>query len=228
MPDFQFHTERLVMLALLTPSQAVAERLVLAANSETLRTCALRSSMVFGPGDLQVIPPIHNCIGAYQTPFVIGSGTNLYDFTYVTNVADAHVLAIENLLGSKLARTRNSAQPSGSAAGEAFFITNGEPVPFRAFCLAVWKEFGHIPKFEVRIPQSLAWYAGIAAEVVSWTTGKELGISRGAVKDACLTRYANLEKARTVLGYRPRVSLEDGIRQACEVRVFEPLMYIVS
>ncbi|CAN9360281.1 unnamed protein product [Alternaria alternata] len=72
---------------------------------------------------------------SYQTPFILGTGTNLQDFVYIENVADAHVLAVGNLLNSQ------------TAAGEAMFITNGEPVTARALCLAVWKEFGHVPRF---------------------------------------------------------------------------------
>ncbi|KAJ9645230.1 hypothetical protein H2201_000975 [Coniosporium apollinis] len=187
-----------------TYSQAIAESLVLAANSDTLRTCALRPSMVFGPGDLQVIPAIHACIAARQTPFITGSGTNLYDFTYISNVADAHVLAVENLLNLSLLEngfatssqiSAKDGQPFASGAGQAFFISNGEPVPFAAFCLAVWKQFGHVPAVRVRIPQGLAY--------------------RGAVKDACGIRYANLKKARHVLGSRPKVGLEEGIKLAC-------------
>jgi sterol-4alpha-carboxylate 3-dehydrogenase (decarboxylating) len=83
---------------------------VLAAKDEKLSTCALRPSVIFGPGDYQLIPSLHTCIAKGETPFVIGSGENLWDVTYVSNIADAHVLAVENLLSEK------------TAAGEAFFI----------------------------------------------------------------------------------------------------------
>lgn len=116
-------------------TKAEAERLVLNANGRSLLTCALRPSVILGEDDYQLIPSIHACISKGETPFVIGDGDNLYDFTYVGNVADAHVLAIENLMSSR------------SAAGQAFLISNGEPVTFRDFCLAVWGHFGHTPRF---------------------------------------------------------------------------------
>ncbi|KAJ8068513.1 hypothetical protein OCU04_004063 [Sclerotinia nivalis] len=93
-----------------------AEGIVLAANSPTFSTCIPRPSVLMGPGDHQLIPPIHACIAKRETPFIIGSADNLWDITYVTNVADAHILAAENLLSK-----------TPTAAGEIFFIQNNTP-----------------------------------------------------------------------------------------------------
>ncbi|KAL9095326.1 MAG: hypothetical protein Q9163_006514, partial [Psora crenata] len=185
-------------------SKAVAENLVRAANTQTLSTCALRPSVLFGPGDYQLIPAVHACIAKWETPFLIGSGDNLWDVSYAPNIADAHVLALENLLGPK------------SAAGEAIFIQNDEPISFRDFCLEVWKNFGHYPPFALTVPMRAAWVAGLVAEMVTWLTGTPHTLSRGSVMDACATRYCSGEKARSLLGYRPRVGIEEGIRISCE------------
>lgn len=184
-------------------SKAAAEALVLSACDEKLATCALRPSVLFGQGDYQLIPSVHACIAKGETPFVVGNGENLWDVTYVGNVADAHVLAAENLLSTR------------TAAGEAILISNEEPIPFRDFCLEVWKNFGHYPSFEVHIPVSLAALSGYIAELVTWVTGTPTTLSRGSVLDACGTRYCNGEKARKVLGYKPRVGIEEGIRISC-------------
>ncbi|KAF2630736.1 3-beta hydroxysteroid dehydrogenase/isomerase [Macroventuria anomochaeta] len=133
-------------------SKTIAENLVLSATtaSRSFATCSLRSAPIFGPNDPTVIPTVHACIAAYQTPFVLGAAAeNLQDYVYVSNVADAHVLAVANLLNSQ------------TAAGEAFFITNGAPVPLRILCLSIWKEFGHVPAFEVKIPEGVAWWMGL-------------------------------------------------------------------
>lgn len=183
----------------------MAEQLVLAANTHDFVTCALRSAPIFGPNDPGCIPIIHSCIAAGQTPFILGSGTNLQDYVYVDNVADAHVLAVGNLLNSQ------------TAAGEAIFISNGEPVTARDLCLAVWKEFGHVPRFQVHVSEGLAWWMGLGAEWVTWLTGTESAFSRGIVNDGCRERYVNLAKARRLLGYKPRVSLQDGLRISCQV-----------
>ena len=188
--------------------QAAAEALVLAANDDKFSTCALRPSVLFGEGDYQLIPSVHACIAKGETPFVIGNGDNLWDVTYVGNIADAHVLAVENLLS-----------PTKSAAGEAIFIANEQPITFRDFCLAVWREFGHIPPYEVHIPVSVASLAGYIAEWVTWFTGTPTTLSKGSVSDACGVRYCTGEKARRLLGYRPKVGIEEGIKISCRVSV---------
>ncbi|KAF3005929.1 hypothetical protein E8E13_009922 [Curvularia kusanoi] len=149
-------------------SKALAESLVLSAttSSHSFTTCSLRLSPILGPHDPTVIPRLHACIPTFQTPFDIGSSsTALQDYIYVSNAADAHVLAVSNLLGPQ------------TAAGEAFFITNGQPVPLRHICLAVWREFGHVPKFTVKLPEGLAWWMGLGAEGWAWLTGMETGLS---------------------------------------------------
>ncbi|EXJ65161.1 hypothetical protein A1O7_01501 [Cladophialophora yegresii CBS 114405] len=189
-------------------SKAAAERIVIAANKDPnpMATCVLRPCVVFGEGDDQLIPPIHACIAKGETRWVIGSATNLWDTVYVGNVADAHVLAVENLLQSE------------TAAGETFFIQNNEPVSFRDFSLAVWKEFGHFPPaWEIPIPAGLGWVLGLLAEVFTRVSGTPTTLSRGSVMDACAMRYASGDKAKSILGYQPRVGLEDGIRWSCQV-----------
>ncbi|KAG0158993.1 C-3 sterol dehydrogenase, putative [Penicillium digitatum] len=185
-------------------SKAAAEALVLKASSSKMVTCALRPSVLCGPGDYQLLPSIHACIAKFETPFLIGNGSNLWDITHVDNAADAHILAIENLLSSR------------TAAGEAFFIQNNEPIVFRDFCLAIWAHFGHIPPFEMQIPRSLAYFAGLACEIVTWLMGTTTTLSRGSVQDACAIRYASGEKAREILGYKARIGIEEAIRLSCE------------
>ncbi|CDM33444.1 hypothetical protein DTO013E5_7312 [Penicillium roqueforti] len=185
-------------------SKAAAEALVLNASSSKMVTCALRPSVLCGPGDYQLLPAIHACIAKYETPFLIGDGFNLWDITHVDNAADAHILAIENLLSSR------------TAAGEAFFIQNNEPIAFRDFCLAIWAHFGHVPPFQMHIPKSLAYFTGLVCETVTWLTGTTTTLSRGSVQDACAIRYASGNKAKEILGYEARIGIEEAIRLSCE------------
>lgn len=185
--------------------QIAAEALVLEANNSKMATCSLRPSVLCGEGDYQLVPAIHACIAKYETPFIIGDGRNLWDITHVDNIADAHVLAVENLVTSR------------TAAGEAFFIQNNEPITFRDFCLAIWAHFGHTPPFEIRVPEGLAYIAGLVCEMVTWGIGTTTTLSRGSVRDACAIRYANGAKAKAILGYEARIGMEDAIRLSCEV-----------
>lgn len=204
-PNFDETTPIPDSLLIYGETKAEAEKLVLGTGSADFSTCALRPSVIFGEDDYQLIPSLHACILKGETPFLIGDGDNLYDFTYVGNVADAHILVVENLLSTK------------TAAGEAISISNGQPVTFRDFCLAVWAAFGHTPPYTVQIPRSVASFAGFLAGCYTWVSGTPATLSRGSVSDASGTRYANISKARDLLGYEPRCDLDDAVKISVKV-----------
>lgn len=216
-------------------SKAVAERMVLNANGKTMGdgdehdsriydddgekmtgtgrkvhdmlTASIRPAVIYGENDHQLVPSIVSCIiDKSESPFQVGSAENLWDTVYVGNVADAHVLALENLLSD-----------TPTAAGEAFFIQNNTPTTFREFCLAVWKTYnGHTPRFTVTVPTWLAWGLGAVMEGLTWFTGTPATLSRGSINDATAVRYASGEKARRILGYEANVDMEEGLRRSCE------------
>ncbi|KAH9480459.1 Sterol-4-alpha-carboxylate 3-dehydrogenase, decarboxylating [Psilocybe cubensis] len=79
-------------------TKAQAERAVLEANGKGgLLTVALRPAGIFGPGDRQVMSGLYQVYERGQTHFQIGDNTNLFDWTYVGNVAYAHLLAADKL-----------------------------------------------------------------------------------------------------------------------------------
>jgi len=100
-------------------SKAKAEELVLAANGiDGLLTVALRPAGIFGPGDRQAIPGFAKVLKEGRAHFQIGDNTNLFDWTYVGNVAYAHVLAADKLVPQPrstpdaVVQTLNTALPS--------------------------------------------------------------------------------------------------------------------
>ncbi len=156
-------------------------------------------------------------VGAYrkrQTHFQIGDNTNLFDFTYVENVAHGHLLAVTALLEThKMLPTVPI--DTERVDGEAFFITNGQPVYFWDYARAIWHEAGD------RLPLSGVWHLseGVASviggilEAVFWVLGKKPNLNRAQVRMSVVTKYHNISKARERLGYEPIVSLEEGIRR---------------
>lgn len=85
-------------------------------------------------------------------------------------------------------------------AGEAFFITNGEPVPFWSFVRAVWFAYnGHVPWFVVPLPVRLGLVMGTLAECYHWVRGTpkaeaDAGLTRTHVKYVVSNMYFNIEK----------------------------------
>ncbi|PHT26525.1 3beta-hydroxysteroid-dehydrogenase/decarboxylase isoform 1 [Capsicum baccatum] len=90
-------------------TKAEGEALVLKSNgTKGLLTCCIRPSSIFGPGDRLLVPSLVAAARAGKSKFIIGDGNNVYDFTYVENVAHAHVCA-ERALASGAAAAEKTA-----------------------------------------------------------------------------------------------------------------------
>ena len=56
-----------------------------------LATCALRPSGIFGEHDPLFVPSLVNNARKGKMKYIIGKGTNMMEWTYVGNVAQAHI-----------------------------------------------------------------------------------------------------------------------------------------
>ena len=185
-------------------SKIEAEKDVLAANREDFRTCAIRPHVVFGPGDGRFLPNILARAAAGRLTRRVGRELKLSDFTYIDNLIDGLLRADESLASD------------GAAAGQAYFVTNGEPVAFWDFVDKVLVATGR-PPTRGAVPYALAY--GFAALAETWHTirgggiGVESGVSRFAIRYMCTHHYFSIQKARRDLGYEPRVNIDEGIRR---------------
>ncbi|THF98825.1 hypothetical protein TEA_001757 [Camellia sinensis var. sinensis] len=117
-------------------TKAEGEALVIKSNDiNGLLTCCIRPSSIFGPGDKLLVPSLVSAARAGKLKFLIGDGKNMYDFTYVENVAHAHICAERALASERIAAER--------AAGQAYFITNMEPIKFWEFVSLVLEGLGY-------------------------------------------------------------------------------------
>lgn len=199
-----------------TTTKAIAELTVLEANRTPANflTCAIRPAGIFGEGDVQLIPPM---VGAYrkgQTKFQVGPNENLFDFTYVENVAFGHLLAVQGLLVSHR-MIPTVPLDHERVDGEAFFITNGQPVYFWDFARAVWHECGdRLPLRSVwKLDSDFAWAIGGVLEWAFWALGKTPNLTRKQVRYSTLCKYHSIDKAKRRLGYYPLVELDEGVRR---------------
>ena len=200
-------------------TKAVAEDLVLAANSAAMLTTAIRPAGIFGEGDQVMIKSMVDSARAGKFRVQIGDGTNKFDFTYAGNAAHAHLLAARALL--KATASKSPVPDSKRVDGEAFFVTNGEPVPFWDFARAIGAEAGFPVKKESVwvIPKSLGYALGTVAEYVVWATSfgaKQATFNRASIRFTCMTRTYKIEKARERLGYEPQMGMQEGIRRGVE------------
>ncbi|KAL8972011.1 MAG: hypothetical protein Q9197_002981 [Variospora fuerteventurae] len=204
-------------------TKAAAETLVLAHNrhpsSPHLLTASLRPVGLFGEGDVQLVPNMLRALANKQTKFQLGDNDNLFDFTYVGNAAHAHILAAIALLATDPSEnTPDRDRPDG----QAFFITNRQPVYFWDFARAVWAAAGDpvslsAPASITVINEPLGLMIASLFEFVYWvaTAGrKSPSMTRGIVKFSCMTRYFDTARARRVLGYEPRWGLPEAVERS--------------
>ena len=186
-------------------SKIAAEKEILQANDHGgLLTCALRPHVVFGPGDERFLPAILQRARTGRLKYAVGLGQKLSDFTYASNVADALLLADERL------------EPTSPVAGNAYFITNGEPMGFWDFVSQMLARL-HLPPIRGRVPFPVAYAVAAAYEAADTLRGgtlnSENGLSRFAIRYMCTHHYFSIARARRDLGYVPAVSIADGIER---------------
>ena len=182
-------------------TKALAEQKVLAANGDQLQTLALRPHLIWGPRDNHIVPRLVAGARAGQLRQV-GDGTNKVDSTYIYNAADAHVLAAEAL-------AHNSA-----AAGRAYFISNGEPWPLWDLINRIIGAAGLGP-VEKRISHRAARTVGGVLEFVHrlLLLKAEPRMTRFVADELATSHWFDISAARDELGYRPRISIEAGLRR---------------
>lgn len=198
--------------------QAHAEALVLEANraapNPNLLTASIRPASIFGEGDIQLVAGLVDVYYAGQSKFQIGSNENLFDFTYAGNIAYAHILAALALIQTgKLATAPLDYE---KVDGEAFMITNDSPIYFWDFARVVWKELGETRGTEHvwTISKEVGMPLGSLLEVVGKITRRPSKLTQRGVRFSCMTRYYNINKAKTRLGYKPLISMQEGIARS--------------
>ena len=181
-------------------TKAQAERLVLEADSDALRTTALRPHLIWGPGDPHLIPRLIDRARRGRLR-IVGDGTNTVDLTYIDNAAQAHLDAL-----SALEREANSPR------GQAYFISNDEPVALWPWINALLTEVGVAP-ITRHVPFGLARAAGAVIEGV-WRAlplAGEPPMTRFIAAQLATSHWYDMAPARRDLGYVPRVSMEEGL-----------------
>ncbi|MEW5804158.1 MAG: NAD-dependent epimerase/dehydratase family protein [bacterium] len=189
-------------------TKAMAERMVLQANGSGngqghLLTTSLRPHLVWGPGDTNLIPRLLDRARKGKL-MIVGNGTNKVDLTYVENVAEAHLLAADRL--------QSASASSSSVAGEAFFISQGEPVLLWQWIDQFLKRMG-IPGVKKSISLATAYKVGQAMETFYriFRLKREPLMTRFLASQLGTSHYFDISKAKERLNYTPSVSMKEGM-----------------
>lgn len=185
-------------------TKTIAEKAVRAASDSNLLTVSLRPRLIWGVGDNQLLPRLVERAKAGRLR-LIGGGHNRIDTTYIENAAQAHFDAFAAL------------QPGAPCAGKAYFISNGEPKPAREIVNSLLRAVG-APTVEKTLPFAAAYAIGAICEA-AWHTLPLKGeppLTRFLAEQLSTTHWYDMAPATRDFGYRPRVSIAEGLRRLGE------------
>jgi nucleoside-diphosphate-sugar epimerase len=181
---------------LYSATKAVAERAVLDANRDGFETVVVRPRFVWGRGDTTLLPVIVEMVRRGRFAWIAG-GRHRTSTTHIDNTVEGLVLGARK------------GQP-----GNAYFVTDGEPVVFRDFLTQMLVTQG-VTAPSRSIPAFIARGLAAAGE----TLWRRLPL-RGAPP---MTRFAywgssqectiRIDKARSELGYEPIRTIEEGLAE---------------
>jgi nucleoside-diphosphate-sugar epimerase len=177
-------------------TKAEAEQLVLAASTPELATVAVRPRLVWGRGDPTLLPALLAGARSGRLRWVDG-GEHLTSTTHVRN-------AVEGIL----------AAADRGRGGQAYFVTDGRPLPFREFATGLLATQGvPAPTGTVsgRVARAAAGGTGVLWRALPLPGRPPLDLTAvRVVGETCTLRD---DRARRELGYEGQVSREQGLAE---------------
>ncbi len=180
--------------ALYAASKARAELAVREARS--LETVIVRPVLVWGPGDRTILPGFAAAVRAGRFTWIDG-GRQLTSTTHVDNAVHGIVLGAER-----------------GRSGEAYSISDGEPIRFRDFLTALLATAGVSPP-DRSLPLGLARPLAAGIET-TWRLLRRPGrppLTRTVTWLTGLERTIEIGKARRELGYEPVRTRAEGLAE---------------
>ena len=165
-----------------------AEKLVLAINTETFKTVAIRPRAIVGPDDRVLLPKITEMVNRGVLPLFRG-GKAVIELTDVRDVAKAVLLAAQNI---------------DKVSGHVFNISGGQETPIKELAEKLAECSNRKVRF-IPLPMVFAEYPAKKLE--------KKGVQDGYKMEPKLTRYSlatlaysqtfDMSKAKNELGYEP-------------------------
>lgn len=179
-------------------SKVDGEKLVLDFyKKENFPITIVRPVGIYGPGDTRFLKLFkHIYHGKFR---MIGSGNVLYHLTFVEDLANGFILAAEK---------KESEGEIFTIGGEGY-LTLSELVEKIAKVL-------NKPVKKMKIPIWPVWFAGLLCEITCKPFGISPPIYRRRVDFFVKDRAFDISKAKRVLGYSPKVSLDEGVKRTAE------------
>ncbi len=171
-----------------------AELLALQAYQEQgLPVSIVRPGLVYGPGDLHLLSFFSSIKkGLFR---VIDGGKALLHPVYIDDMTTAFLLCAER----------------PEAPGRAYNIAGARPVSVRELATAIAHTLGkELPGGSIPL-----WLANLASDIFSLLPGlrgEQAPLTRSRVKFLTNSRVYDINRAKTELGYAPKIDLEEGMK----------------
>jgi nucleoside-diphosphate-sugar epimerase len=182
--------------ALYSRTKARAEEAVLAASVSGFETVVVRPRLVWGAGDTTILPALVAAVRSGRFAW-IGGGEHLTSTTHVDNAVEGLVLGAQR-----------------GATGNAYFVTDGQPVQFRRFITDLLATQG-VEAPTRSAPRALAGALAAASEA-AWQVLPLPGhppLTRLAYWLSALETTIDISKATERLGYRPVRTIAEGLEE---------------
>lgn len=178
-------------------TKADGERLARRYFSNGLPGSVVRPVGIYGPGDTRFLKLFRPINRGYFV--MIGSGKTLYHMTYIDDLVDGFILCGNH----------------PRALGEVFTI-GGEEYTTIAELVALIAQVLNKPLPKWKIPFWFAQVVAVICERVCRLGGVSPFLYPRRVEFFHLDRAFNIQKAKSLLGFRPRVELQKGLRNTAE------------
>jgi nucleoside-diphosphate-sugar epimerase len=172
-----------------------AEAIVLDRRGQGMETLIIRPAAIYGPGDPERFFMIFKRVAEGTFP-MFGSGRTLYHPLYIDNLVDAFLLCLR----------------PGAGQGRAYLIADQDYYSLEEIVQAVARALGvtvRIPHYPVLPVVAL----GHLVEKICRPLGVTPPIFPRRVDWYRQNRAFDISRARTELGFAPRISLDEGLRR---------------
>ncbi len=168
----------------------------LAVKKSKLDWTIVRPTMVYGPGEIRNKAKMFRLI---QKGFfaIIGNGKNLMSLVYIDNLIQGIILAGE----------------SKKSIRQTYIISDKNPYTMNKFIKTIaQQEKVRIP---FHIPVLLAYLGAFCFRLLKFVGVPQL-LSVDRIRNMTMNHSFNVSKAINELGYKPKISLEEGIKRTVQ------------
>jgi nucleoside-diphosphate-sugar epimerase len=179
-------------------SKLDGEKLALQYAKEGLPLTIIRPTSIYGPGDTRYLK-LYKFINNNKFR-MIGNGKVFHHLVYVDDLAEGMLLAAEK----------------DEAIGEIFTIGGEQYITVNDYVKKIAEALNKPIPSKWHLPVFPIWFAGLIFELIYRPFGIDPPIYRRRVGFFRNNRAFDISKAKKVLGYKPKVNVDEGIRRTAK------------